>query len=60
MAEKTLDSITGCVKLKWESAHNLYAVIDISNIYRVVHIVPYHKGLETDNTYFLLNRFLFR
>lgn len=60
VAEKARDQITKCVKLKWEAANRLYAIIDISNIYRIVHVVPFYTGVDVDPNLFLLNRFLFR
>lgn len=60
LAEKSPDAVTGCLKLGWESNSRLYAVIDVSNIFRIVHIAPFYTGLEVDSDHFLLNKYLFR
>lgn len=59
-AENTKDTITSCTKMKWESPSRLYFLVELSNILRIVHVVPFYKNLELDPDQFLLNEYLFR
>lgn len=56
----SLDVLTKCTKLKWETRPKRFKIIEIANIMKIVNVVPNFKGNDCrESGEFFLNSYLF-